>query len=115
MWVNFTVLERRDDKGDLLCQYKRCGKVYNAESNQGTGNLKRHLKTCSKRTYKDVGKMIINASSSGSMLNGLPTFDPDVFRDLLSIAIVKHDLPFQFVEYDGVKKCFSYLNPDINM
>jgi hypothetical protein len=40
-------------------------------------------------------------------------FNPDTFRELLVAAIVKHDLPFRFVEYIGVREIFSYLRCDV--
>ena len=40
-------------------------------------------------------------------------FDPDTFRELLVAAIVMHDLPFRFVEYNGVRAIFSYLRSDV--
>ena len=32
---------------------------------------------------------------------------------MLAKAIIKHNLPFNFVEYEGIRKVFSYLNSDI--
>ena len=32
---------------------------------------------------------------------------------MLVEAIVKHNLPFTFVEYEGIRKIFTYLNPDV--
>nr|GMD45674.1 DNA-directed RNA polymerases IV and V subunit 4 [Ipomoea batatas] len=39
--------------------------------------------------------------------------DPNVARELLASAVIKHDLPFSFVEYDGIRKWQKYLNPDV--
>ena len=33
----------------------------------------------------------------------------------MAACIVKHDLPLQFCEYEGVKDLFSYLNPDVKV
>lgn len=41
-------------------------------------------------------------------------FNAEHFRELVAIEIVMHDLPFQFVEYDGIRACFEYLCPNIN-
>ncbi|KAL2925757.1 Zinc finger BED domain-containing protein RICESLEEPER 3, partial [Bienertia sinuspersici] len=54
VWENFEFLDVPDAQGNLLCKCKICGQRYNAESRQGTGNLKRHIKKCKKRTFKDV-------------------------------------------------------------
>ena len=35
------------------------------------------------------------------------------FREMLAKAIIKHNLPFNFVEYEGIRKVFSYLNSDV--
>lgn len=77
----------------------------------GTGNLIRHVKNCKMRSFRDVGQMILEKSSSG-LEHRIAKFDPDFFRELLSLAIVQHDLPFQFVEYAGIRRCLSYMHPD---
>ena len=35
------------------------------------------------------------------------------FREMLAEAIIKHNLPFSFVEYEGIRKVFSYLNSNV--
>ena len=37
VWVNFNFLDEPDEQGNLVCQCKKCGKKYNADSSQGTG------------------------------------------------------------------------------
>ena len=32
---------------------------------------------------------------------------------MLPKAIIKHNLPFTFVEYKGIRKVFNYLNSDV--
>lgn len=32
---------------------------------------------------------------------------------MLAVAIVKHDLPFNYVEYEGIRDLHKYLNPDV--
>ena len=32
---------------------------------------------------------------------------------MLAEAIIKHNLPFNFVEYEGIRKVFSYLNSNV--
>ncbi|KAL2902030.1 putative AC transposase [Bienertia sinuspersici] len=111
VWTNYDFLDEPDKDGNLVCKCKRCGITYNANSKNGTGNLIRHVKNCKMRTFRDVGQMLLSKSTSSLELR-MPKFDADEFRELLAAAIVRHDLPFQFVEYDGIKKCFSYLHPD---
>ena len=40
-------------------------------------------------------------------------FDPKVFKEKLTKAIIRHDLPFKIVEFEGVKKLLKYLNLDV--
>ncbi|KAL2921565.1 Zinc finger BED domain-containing protein RICESLEEPER 1 [Bienertia sinuspersici] len=114
VWVNFEFLDEPDKHGNLLCKCKKCGTIYNADIKMGTGNLIRHLRNCKRRDIRDVGQMLLD-SSSGKLENRLPEFNADCFREMLAVAIVRHDLPFQFVEYDGIRKCLTYLNPAVKV
>uniref|UniRef100_A0A803LBJ8 BED-type domain-containing protein n=1 Tax=Chenopodium quinoa TaxID=63459 RepID=A0A803LBJ8_CHEQI len=98
VWVNFDFLDEPDENGNLICKCKKCGIHFNADSKNGTGNLHRHLKNCKQRSFRDVGQMILEKTSSG-LGNRLREFDANYFRELLSLAIVEHDMPFQFVEF----------------
>ncbi|KMT11109.1 hypothetical protein BVRB_5g111910 [Beta vulgaris subsp. vulgaris] len=111
VWVHFDFLDEPDENGNLMCKCKKCGTTYNADSKNGTGNLLRHLKSCKMRKYRDIGQMLLEKTSSG-LENRLVKFDADEFRELVGMAIVRHDLPFQFAEYEGIRKCFRYLHPD---
>ena len=42
-------------------------------------------------------------------------FDIEIFHELLALCVVKHDLPFQFAEYDGVRNIFVYLNSNVKV
>ena len=35
------------------------------------------------------------------------------FHEMLAEAIIKHNLPFSFVEYEGIRKVFNYLNSNV--
>lgn len=112
VWVNFDILSDLDEFGNMTCKCKNCGTVYSADSKAGTGNLIRHVKSCKMRTYRDVGQMLLEKTSSG-LKSRVVKYDANEFRELVALAIVQHDLPFQFVEYVGIRKCFSYLHPDV--
>uniref|UniRef100_A0A803N9M1 BED-type domain-containing protein n=1 Tax=Chenopodium quinoa TaxID=63459 RepID=A0A803N9M1_CHEQI len=101
VWVHFEFLDEPDENGNLICKCKKCGLRFNGDSKNGTGNLHRHLKNCKQRSFRDVGQMILEKTSSG-LGNRLPDFDAGYFRELLSIAIVEHDMPFQFVEFKAL-------------
>jgi len=36
-----------------------------------------------------------------------------LFRDLIAVAIIEHDLPFSFVEYRRIREAFAYANSSI--
>lgn len=37
------------------------------------------------------------------------------FRKLLVASVIKHDLPFRYVEYEGIKEMIKYLHPDASL
>ena len=110
---NYTFLEP-DKEGNLWCKCKKCGQVYSGDSKYGTGNLKRHTINCKRKNVRDIGQLLLQ-SRSGSLSSRRPEFDIEMFRELLALCVVKHDLPFQFAEYDGVRNIFVYLNSDVKM
>ncbi|KAK9755642.1 hypothetical protein RND81_01G040400 [Saponaria officinalis] len=113
VWDQFVIQNEPDASGNLVYKCKKCAKTVIAESKNGTGNLIRHLKSCKGKSLRDIGQFIIK-NYFGSMVSRLPKFNSDEFRQLVAIAIAKHNLLLQLVEYDGIKNCFSYLNPDVN-
>ncbi|WRX28662.1 HAT [Theobroma cacao] len=42
-------------------------------------------------------------------------FDPRISHDMLAEAIIKHDLPYTFVEHDKIRAWAKYVNPDVVM
>ncbi|KAH9768374.1 putative AC transposase [Citrus sinensis] len=84
---------------------------YVAVRNSGTGNLRRHYETCAKFKKRDPVQMMLDRS------DGLSTrvlkFEAHVFCELLSYAIIMHDLPFQFVEYEGIRRIWNYLCDEV--
>ncbi|CAH1432163.1 unnamed protein product [Lactuca virosa] len=115
VWKAFEILKESDSKGNMLCKCKKCGTTYIAKSSHGTGNLLRHKRACDLiyKSYKDVGQLLIQSNLKGSLGTRSPTFKADEFRELVVVAIATHNLPFQFVEYEGIRKCFAYLYPEV--
>jgi len=89
---NFTFIEP-DEEGNLWCKCKKCGQVYSGDSKYGTGNLKRHILNCKGKNVRDIGQLLLQ-SHSGSLSNRHAEFDVDIFRELVALCVVKHDLPF---------------------
>ncbi|XP_020269358.1 zinc finger BED domain-containing protein RICESLEEPER 3-like [Asparagus officinalis] len=108
-WKMFDLVEEPGGKQYSIC--KKCGIKYIAEGNHGTKNMLRHMKICKKATREDIEGLSNSKDSitSSSRFN----FDPDKFREILVSAIIMHDLPFQFVEYEGIRAIFSFLCEDI--
>ncbi|CAN6826527.1 unnamed protein product, partial [Brassica oleracea var. botrytis] len=44
---------------------------------------------------------------------GCKKIDQLVFRDMIAVAIVEHDLPYAFVEFRRVREALKYANPTI--
>lgn len=42
-------------------------------------------------------------------------FDPKRFRELVVASVIKHDLPFRFVEYEGVRETMQYLGSGVQL
>jgi hypothetical protein len=90
-----------DDTVQAKC--KSCGKAYKAPGEYGTGNMTRHMKTCDRKDIPDVGQMLLFGSQGGmSVISS--KFDLKKFRELVVASIIKHDLPFRYVEYKGVRE-----------
>ena len=40
--------------------------------------------------------------------------DQEKFREKISVAIIKHNYPFSFVEHEGIIDLLRFLNPEWN-
>ncbi|KAF6152497.1 hypothetical protein GIB67_023191 [Kingdonia uniflora] len=115
VWVFFEIFVGKDKKERAKC--KKCGVIYLSSSAHGTGNLSRHLKTCKKTTTRDLRQMFLSQSESSMSLRAIK-FDPVIFREMLNLAIIKYQLPFKFVEYEGIRDAFNYavfINRDLKL
>lgn len=96
----FDVLPLGPDK-KLRSACKKCGQQYLAASKYGTCNMLKHIKTCPRSDTRDIDQMLISCDSS--LLFGFCSFDSEKWHELVTACIVMHDLPFQFVEYKGLR------------
>ena len=72
------------------------------------------MKGCVKlQGQSDVKQMLLNASLSSDMSLRSSKIDNDVYREKVAKMIVRHELPFLLVEYEGVRDVHTYLNPDV--
>lgn len=67
VWEDFEMIDELDINGNIQCKCKKCGVKYIAESSHGTGNLRRHLKSCKGKNYRDIGQLILQSSLNGSL------------------------------------------------
>ncbi|CAL2228299.1 unnamed protein product [Prunus armeniaca] len=113
VWTQFEILPV-DPDNKLYAKCMKCGHKYLCDSKYGTGNLKRHLDSCLKSDTRDIGQLLLS-TSEGSIITRSAKFDPNKFRELLVMSIIKHELPFQFVEYAGIRDVFNYICADIKL
>ena len=73
-----------------------------------------HMEKCVKKDHGDIGQLLLS-QGQGSMLMRSTKFDPEKFRELAVEAILKHDLPFRFVQYEGIRAMFKYAYDNIKM
>ena len=95
-WRYFTKIEVGKDGKER----ESCNRIYATGGRKyGTSHLNRHVMKCDKRKTKDVGQMILDMQGK---LKG-KKIDQVVHRELLSNLIIRHNLPYKFVEYPELR------------
>ncbi|KAL9856870.1 putative HAT dimerization domain, ribonuclease H-like superfamily [Arabidopsis thaliana] len=61
--------------------------------------MNRHMRSCEK--------------TPGSTPRISRKVDMMVFREMIAVALVQHNLPYSFVEYERIREAFTYANPYI--
>lgn len=113
VWGYFELLPSGND-GRQRCKCRNCGTSYLYDSKFGTGNMKRHLINCLKRVSCESGPLILTQFDS-STPSSAPKFDHEKFRELLTEAVILHDLPFQFVEWEGIRALLVQLCANLQL
>lgn len=72
--------------------------------------MKGFLSACVRINTRDIRQVMIDGKND---LFKIDKFSQEKFRELLNNAIIKHDLPFSFVDYEGIRDIFNYLNPEV--
>lgn len=94
VWDNFLKLPLDINPDNRLrAKFKDCGRVYLTDLIAGTSNLKRHR-----------AKRHNNVSESGRY----PAANIEMFHELIAKAIVRHNLHFSFVEYEGIREIHTF-------
>ncbi|XP_068504330.1 zinc finger BED domain-containing protein RICESLEEPER 4-like [Phaseolus vulgaris] len=110
-WKYFTKIGV-DKDGKERARCNSCNRIYLTGGRKyGTSHLNRHIMKCDKRKTEDVGQMILDMQGK---LKG-KKIDQVVHRELLSNLIIRHNLPYKFVEYPELRTWIRYLCPDAIM
>jgi hypothetical protein len=113
VWQFFNIVPNVDPEDPKVwAKCKVCGNKFKARSSFGTENLRKHVQACPGANTRDVGQMLL-AGKSRSLLVSDSKFDPKRYREFVIISIIKHDLPFSYVEYKGVRDTHQYLRGDV--
>ncbi|XP_010435359.1 PREDICTED: zinc finger BED domain-containing protein DAYSLEEPER-like [Camelina sativa] len=100
-WKNFEIVGDKLDDGRNNLRCTRCEHTYCLDLRRsGTNTLLRHMESCSK-----------TPGSTPSC--GNRKLDMMVFREMIGLAIIEHDLPYSFVEYKRIREAFQYANSNI--
>nr|GMD48446.1 zinc finger BED domain-containing protein RICESLEEPER 2-like [Ipomoea batatas] len=109
VWNFFTKIGV-DADGTHKAKCNGCLKEFRSGGKQnGISSLRRHREICRMLKSHDLRQMFV--TNEGKLASR--KVDPNIARELLAYAVIKHDLPFSFVEYDGIRKWRKYLNPDV--
>ncbi|XP_060183253.1 zinc finger BED domain-containing protein RICESLEEPER 2-like [Lycium barbarum] len=117
VWIYFKKTGRdKDGVERAIC--RGCKDPYRVGStpgpkgkNYGTSHLKRHLIRCKKLKYHSLGQMFMDKQGKIQSRK----IDQLVSREMFAEAIIKHDLPYSFVEYDGIRAWANYASPELIM
>jgi hypothetical protein len=89
-----------------------CDHKYIANSSHGIGNLHKHIKVCGGKNDHDIQQLLLS-SSQGNLSVSTSKFCHKRYRELLIATIIKHELSFSFVKYDGIREMNRYLRSDV--
>ncbi|KAF7820820.1 zinc finger BED domain-containing protein RICESLEEPER 2-like [Senna tora] len=109
VWKSFTKIGVVDGKERAKCN--GCDRKYIVGSGKiGTSTLAHHIPKCPGLSqYHNVGIMMLD--QEGKLRFKL--IDHKRVREVISMAIVEHDLPYSFVEYRWIRELHKLLNPDV--
>jgi len=103
----------KDGKEKAKCN--GCGAEYVVGGTKiGTSTMLCHLSKClvlKKLKDNGMGKMIIDHAGK---LRSRKIYQK-VVDDLISMAIIQHGFPYNFVEYRWIKELLLYLNPEVRV
>ncbi|KAK1278386.1 hypothetical protein QJS04_geneDACA023739 [Acorus gramineus] len=109
-------------EGKEIATCKHCKKEFDGSSKMRTSHLKNRYERCPRRAIcsrnEDVGQQLISISKNVSEKNSRVMsfkFDQDHSRRDLAYMIIKHGLPFNFVEYEYFKLFCANFQPQFKV
>ncbi|XP_027368265.1 zinc finger BED domain-containing protein RICESLEEPER 2-like [Abrus precatorius] len=115
VWKYFTKTGvDKDGVERAVCKY--CGHDYaigknpKTKNHYGTSHLSRHVSIC-----KNIQSSSVDAIPTQDVSFGARKINQKTQRNILAQAIIKHDLPFNFAEYDMIREWINYVNPNVVM
>ena len=97
-WKHFSIIGDKYPDGSNDVQCKFCKRNYQSNLRRsGTTGLLRHMKVCSLNHVP---------GTPGTGRN----IDQIVFREMIAVVLIEHNLPYSFVEYRRIREAWHYLN-----
>jgi hypothetical protein len=113
VWTHFDEVPSTDPNNKRIwAQCKFCDRKYIVNNSHGTRNLQKHMKVCGGKTDQDIQQMLLSRDQ-GTLSVSASKFCPKRYRELLIGTIIKHDLPFSYVEYDAIREVHRYLRSNV--
>ncbi|CAN1159789.1 Putative AC9 transposase [Linum perenne] len=113
VWGHF--LKIRTIGGDIKAKCKYCQQELAGNSNNGTTHLKTHMGNCIQRKIYDRSQKILGpdvfTDATGKRELKALTYNPEVSRKQLGLAIVMHDYPLSIVEHYYTRNFLKGLQP----
>ncbi|CAN0926831.1 Zinc finger BED domain-containing protein RICESLEEPER 1 [Linum grandiflorum] len=95
------------------CKY--CHKKLSAVQGNGTSHLLSHLLICPAKNEDGEILLGLLGRRKRKLDIGSSTYDPEISRRELAYMIILHEFPLSIVDYVGVRRFASSLNPAFNM
>ena len=96
IWLDFEILPKGSDgKERAMC--KKCQNSFVVGSN-GTTSLLHHRAKCHEVDNQSVSRQPL---------------DQATYREMVALAIIRHNYPFSFAEHENNRLLHCYLNPDV--
>ena len=110
VWNHFK-RQKIDGKMKAICNY--CGAKLLGVPNQGTSHLKSHVKSCPRRTNRDIKQALIKTEQvdGQNVMVGSYALNQDIARHVVSKMIILHEYPLAMVEHIGFREFCASMQP----